>query len=175
MKIFLTGKPGIGKTTVLKKIVSLLKERATGFWTEEIRDPLSNKRSGFKVVTTEGKTAILASKSFNSSLRVGSYGVNIKDFEDIVIPVLENALRQGEKIIIIDEIGKMELFSEKFIDVVEKIVFSSNCNLVATIPIKDIHPIVASIRRLRDNLIEITEENRDRIINHIHSLISKGL
>jgi nucleoside-triphosphatase len=81
MKIFLTRKPSIDKTTVVKKLLSLLKDKAIGFWTEEFRDPETNKRLGFKVITTEGETAILASRSLNSPFKVGSYGVNIKDFE----------------------------------------------------------------------------------------------
>ncbi len=171
MKIFLTGKPGVGKTTVVNKIVSLLRDKAIGFWTEEFRDPESNKRLGFKVITTEGKTAILASKSLNSPFRVGSYGVNIKNFEEIVIPLLENAIKQRDKIIVIDEIGKMELFSEKFTDLVKKIVFDDIYRVIATIPIKDVHPLVASIRKFKGNLIEITEENRDRMTNYIQKLI----
>ncbi|GLI53723.1 NTPase [Thermodesulfovibrio yellowstonii] len=173
MKIFLTGKPGIGKTTVVKKIVSLLKDKAIGFWTEEFRDIENNKRLGFKVITTEGKTTTLTSKSLNSPFRVGSYGVNIGEFEEIVIPLLENAIKQKDKIIIIDEIGKMELFSEKFIDLVKKIVLDEHYRVIATIPIKDVHPLVASIRKLEGNLIEITEEDRDNISNYIYSLLVK--
>lgn len=171
MKIFLTGKPGIGKTTVVKKIVSLLKDRAIGFWTEEFRALVNNKRQGFKVITTEGKTATMASKILNSPFRVGSYGVNIRDFENIIIPLLENAIKQKDKIIVIDEIGKMELFSEKFIDLIKKIVFNDIYWVIATIPIKDVHPLVLSIRKLKGNLIEISEENRDNITNYIHSLL----
>lgn len=173
MKIFLTGKPGIGKTTVVKKLVFLLKDRTIGFWTEEFRDPETIKRQGFKVITTEGKIATLASKSLNSPFRVGSYGVNIKNFEDIVIPSLENAMKQKDKIIVIDEIGKMEFFSKKFVDLVNKIVFNDVYRVIATIPIKDVHPIVTSIRKLKENFIEITEENRDNITNYIYSLLVK--
>lgn len=171
MKIFLTGKPGIGKTTVVKKLVSLLKDKAIGFWTEEFRDIETNKRQGFKVITTEGKTATLASKSLNSPFRVGSYGVNIKDFEEIVIPLLETAIKKRDRIILIDEIGKMELFSDNFIDLVKKIAFNDVYRVLATIPMKDVHPLVKSIRKLQGNLIEITEENRDNIRNYIYSLL----
>lgn len=172
MKIFLTGKPGIGKTTVIKKLVSLLKDKATGFWTEEFRDSKTEKRKGFKVITTEGKTSILADKSLNSPFKVGSYGVNIKDFETLVIPLLKRAAEEKNKIIIIDEIGKMELFSEKFTDVIKNIVLSRDYSIIATIPIKDIHPLVASIRKLKEGiLIEITAENRDRIADYIYNLL----
>lgn len=172
MKIFLTGRPGIGKTTVIKKLVNLMKDKAIGFWTEEFRDSKTNKRLGFKVITTDGKISTLADKNLTSPFKVGSYGVNIKDFEEVVIPLLEKAIMQKNKIIIIDEIGKMELFSEKFLNLIKKIVFSSDYSIIATIPIKDIHPVVASLRKLENiNLIEITTENRDKVPNYIYSLI----
>lgn len=172
MKIFLTGEPGIGKTTIIKKLVDLFKDKVIGFWTEEFRDSKTGKRLGFKVITTDGKTTTLASKSLSSPFKVGSYGVNIEDFEEVVIPLLEKAIKRKNKIIIIDEIGKMELFSEKFINSVKKIVFSKEFNIIATIPLKDVHPVVGSIRKLKEgNLIEITVENRDRIPDYIYNLL----
>ncbi len=171
MKIFITGKPGIGKTTVIKKVVDLLKDKIIGFWTEEQRDLITNKRVGFKIITTDGDIATLASKTITFPFRVGSYGVNVKEFETVVIPLLEKAIVHRDKIIVIDEIGKMELFSEKFVDLVKKIIFNGNFNIIATIPSKDVHPLVSSIRRLKEgNLIEITMENRDKIPVYIYKL-----
>lgn len=171
MKIFITGKPGIGKTTVIKKVVDLLKDKVIGFWTEEQRDLIKNKRVGFKIITTDGDIATLASKTIMFPFRVGSYGVNVKEFENVVIPLLEKAIVQRDKIIVIDEIGKMELISEKFVDLVKKIIFNGNFNIIATIPSKDVHPLVSSIRRLKDgNLIELTMENRDKIPAYIYKL-----
>lgn len=172
MKIFLTGKPGIGKTTIIIKLLNLLRNNVIGFWTEELRDERTGKRLGFKVITTDGKNSILANKNFDSPFKVGSYGVNIKGFEEIIIPLLESSTEQKDKIIIIDEIGKMELFSEKFILLVKKFIFSNDYNIIATIPIKDVHPIVASLRNLKHgDLIEITEKNRDKIPDYLFNLI----
>jgi len=114
MIISLTGRPGIGKTTAIKRIIEKLKDRAVGFYTEEIRHPETKKRLGFKVITTDGNEGILAEKFKPSKFKVGSYGVNVEDFENLVIPVLEKAFKERDKIIVIDEIGKMELFSDKF-------------------------------------------------------------
>lgn len=171
MKIFITGNPGIGKTTVIKKVAELLKDKIIGFWTEEQRDLKTDKRVGFKIITTDGDIATLASKTLHSPFKVGSYGVNIKEFEAVVIPLLEKAIEQRDKIIVIDEIGKMELFSEKFVNLVKKIIFTDNFNILATIPSRDVHPVVGLIRRLKEGqLIEITTENRDKMTAYICKL-----
>ncbi len=173
MKIFITGNPGIGKTVVIKKVADLLKDKIIGFWTEEQRDSQTGKRVGFKIITTDGNISTLASKTLYSPFRIGSYGVNVKEFEALVIPLLEKAIEQRDKIIIIDEIGKMELFSEKFIKLVKQIIFTDNFNVIASIPSKDVHPLVSSIRKLKEgNLIEITTGNRDDMPAYIFKLFN---
>ncbi|AAC07294.1 NTPase [Aquifex aeolicus] len=178
MKIIITGEPGVGKTTLVKKIVERLGKRAIGFWTEEVRDPETKKRTGFRIITTEGKKKIFSSKFFTSKKLVGSYGVNVQYFEELAIPILERAYREAKKdrrkVIIIDEIGKMELFSKKFRDLVRQIMHDPNVNVVATIPIRDVHPLVKEIRRLPGAvLIELTPENRDVILEDILSLLER--
>jgi nucleoside-triphosphatase len=91
MKIILTGEPGIGKTTIIKKLLQRLGDKAIGFWTEEVRDPKTKKRTGFKVISTEGNAQLFASKFFTSKHLVGSYGVNTARFESVVLPILEKA------------------------------------------------------------------------------------
>jgi len=94
MKIILTGEPGIGNTTIIKKLLQRLGDRAIGFWTEEVRDPKTKKRTGFKVISTEGNAQFFASKFFTSKHLVGSYGVNTAQFESVVLPILEKAKKQ---------------------------------------------------------------------------------
>jgi len=161
MKIVLTGKPGIGKTTIIKKVADVLGEKAVGFYTEEFRDSLG-KREGFKIITLDGKEGILASKKLVSLYRVGSYGVNLKEFENLVLPVLEKAKEQ-DKIVIIDEIGKMELFSEKFARLV-KDLFLMDKKIIATVPLKNIHPLISWIKRNPEvHIIEVNYSNRDKL------------
>ncbi len=161
MKVVITGEPGVGKTTLVRKLVKALKDRAIGFWTEEVRDRKTKKRKGFKVVTTEGKETLFASKTFTSKHLVGSYGVNVARFESVVLPLLEKALSKRDKILVVDEVGKMELFSKKFRDIMRVAVHEPR-DMIVTIPIRDVHPLVKEIRRLPGAvLIELTKGNRE--------------
>ena len=72
MKLLITGKPGVGKTTAAKKVIDKLEKKTGGFFTGEIRDEATGARSGFKVTTTGGKSSVFAAKSFDSSCRVSA-------------------------------------------------------------------------------------------------------
>ena len=170
MKVVITGEPGVGKTTLVKKLVKALKGRTIGFWTEEVRDRKTKKRKGFKVVTTDGKETLFASKTFTSKHLVGSYGVNVARFEGVVLPLLEKALSEKDKILVADEVGKMELFSKKFRDIMRVAVHEPR-DMIVTIPIRDVHPLVKEIRRLPGAvLIELTRENREGMDKEILQL-----
>ena len=174
-KVLITGEPGSGKTTAIKKIVEKLGDRAIGFWTEEVRDPKTKKRTGFRIITTDGKKKIFASKIFTSKKLVGSYGVNVNYFEEIAIPTLLKAIQEArkdrKKVIVIDEIGKMELFSKKFRDLVREIFYDDRLNVVATIPIRDVHKVVSEIRRLPGVIhIHLDKSNRDFIPDEVVQL-----
>jgi nucleoside-triphosphatase len=172
MKIILTGEPGVGKTTLIKKLLQRLGDRAIGFWTEEVRDPKTKKRMGFKVISTEGNAQLFASKFFTSKHLVGSYGVNTARFESVVLPILEKAKKSKDLYIVMDEIGKMELFSAGFRELVREILFNPKYNVIATIPIRDVHPLVRDIRRLQGAVvIEVNKENRDFLVEEILKLL----
>jgi len=103
--ILLQGYPGVGKTTVVKKIVAGV-ESAGGFYTEEIRE--GSTRRGFKIITLEGNQGILAYEGRPSPYRVGKYGVNIEVLESVGVESISDSLEDmGKRLIIIDEIGKI--------------------------------------------------------------------
>ena len=157
MAILITGIPGVGKTTVLKRLADKVGDRASGFITIEIRE--SGRRIGFDIVTFEGRRGILARKGLNSPHRVGGYGVDIESFDRIAIPAIELA---SNKILIIDEIGKMELFSRKFREAVIT-ALDSKMPVVAAIMQKS-HPFADAIKSRSDcGIIEVTRSNRDRL------------
>ena len=132
MNIFITGRPGIGKTILMKDISQKIGERAGGFYTEELRK--AGQRIGFKIKTLDGKTGLLSSIDVISPYRVGRYKVDLENFENIALPAIEDALNSS-KIVMIDEIGPMELFSTKFKEIVLKALDSPN-PVIATIKLK---------------------------------------
>jgi len=158
--ILICGRPGVGKTTLMKKVAKNLGEKASGFYTEEIRE--EKGRVGFKIKNLEGKEGILAHINCKSPYRVGKYKVNLKEFEEISLSSIERGIKE-EKIIIIDEIGKMELYSKKFRQVVIQALDSPN-NVIATIPAYK-NEFLEKIRQRRDvEIHEVTEENREKLI-----------
>ena len=119
--IFLTGKPGAGKSTAIKRIIEEIEKKGinevSGFLTEEIRGE-NGVREGFMLKTVDGKREGLLShiRDIKSKYKVGKYNVSIPNIENIAVPTM--ALDEGIplKILIIDEIGKMECFSQVFLD-----------------------------------------------------------
>lgn len=85
--------------------------RAGGFYTEEIQE--GGKRLGFRLVTLTGEKAILAHVDIKGRPRVGKYGVDLEVLEGIGVVALEKTLSQDDYMVV-DEIGKMELCSERF-------------------------------------------------------------
>ncbi|WP_448587639.1 NTPase [Thermocrinis sp.] len=173
MKVVITGEPGVGKTILIKKLVQELGNRAKGLWTEEIREEKTNKRIGFKVVSTEGEESVFANKYFTSKHLVGSYGVNVSRFESVAIPLLERAMKEKGIYIVLDEVGKMELFSRPFKELVREIFHNPRYKVIATIPIRDVHPLVREIRRLQGVvLLELNKDNRDHLDKEVLKLLS---
>ena len=167
--ILFTGRPGVGKTTVIMKLISGLKG-VGGFYTEEIRQ--RGERKGFRIVTLRGKKGILAHKNLNSPYRVGRYGVNIEDLENIAGRSIFLALNDDKKkIILIDEIGRMELYSPKFQEAVIKALNSSK-RVIATLQERH-NRFTDAIRKREDvELIEVTLENRKRLTEELKNKIT---
>ena len=165
--ILITGKPRCGKTTL---IIEILKESdldAEGFYTSEIRE--KGIRKGFKVITLDGEEGILAHINIESPYRVSKYQVNIKDLEEIGVNSILDAL-QKNKIIIIDEIAKMELFSKKFKKAVIAALDSKN-KILGTIMLKP-NPFCDEIKKRKDTKIfYLTKANRGNIKKEIINLL----
>jgi len=168
-KILLTGFPGCGKTTAIMKIIAELGcKSVTGFYTEEIRK--NNARRGFCWKCLDGTVGILAHVDIKNRFKVGKYGVDVAGFEKSVVPVLD-AEQIGTELFIIDEIGKMECFSEKFIATVRRL-FASDKSVLVTVAKKG-DGLIAEVKNYpHAQLFNLTRENRDKTIAEILQIFS---
>lgn len=155
--IFLTGAPSSGKTTVIKKIIKGLPVPAKGFYTEEVR--LDNKRVGFLMKTLDGKTGYLAHQDIKSDFHIRRYAVSIKNIEKIAIPSITPI---DDTIIILDEIGKMECFSEIFKQAASNALNSPNM-VIGTITLGG-DDFIFGVKARKDlEIHEVTLHNRDEL------------
>jgi nucleoside-triphosphatase len=153
--IFLTGAPSSGKTTVIKKVIAELPVAANGFYTEEER--VGEKRIGFVMHTLDGQTKYLAHQDIVSEYCIRRYGVSIENIEALAVPSIAPI---GNQVIILDEIGKMECFSQKFIEASKRALDSPNI-VVGTITLGGTEYIQQVKERSDIEIIEVTLENRD--------------
>ena len=164
----LTGMPGTGKTTVIRQAISQSQRNAGGFFTQEIRSV--GIREGFRIVTLEGKEAVLAHIAIDSPFRVGKYGIDISVLDTIGVEAIYNAIAHNE-IIVIDEIGKMELFSPRFITAVQAAINSPK-KVLGTISLKP-HPLADTIRQNRNIMVaELTRSNQESVLAQIMAWLS---
>jgi len=146
----------VGKTTAIQKAIQG-RQNVNGFFTKEIRK--KGKRIGFAIETVDGKTGVLAHINIQSPFRVSKYRVNLKDIEEICVPSLDV---DGD-LIVIDEIGKMELFSEQF---KQKVVEALDTGKVIATIMERPHPFTDTIKRRNDvKLFTVTEENRNNLVD----------
>lgn len=169
MKILVTGRPGIGKTTLVSKVFKGLRDKRVsvgGMITYEVRE--KGVRTGFIIEDLKtGLKGMMASVAQGLGPRVGKYVVNVEEIERVGVKAVENALVSDE-VVIIDEIGPMELYSNAFKTVILK-AFSSPKNIVATIHYKaSQNPFckkVLSTSSVKTYVVKI--ENRDLLPNII--------
>lgn len=168
--IFITGKPASGKTTLIMEIIKELNLDAGGFYTLEIRE--KGIREGFKITTLDGEEGILAHIDIKSPYVVGKYKVNIRDLEEIGVKSISDALKEN-KTVIVDEIGLMEMKSEKFKKAVLT-ALNSKSKVLGTIRLGS-HPFSDKIKARKDTKIfHLTRENREEIKKEIIKLLESS-
>lgn len=159
----LTGGPGVGKTTILKEVLSRVPRSAGGFYTEEIRT--KGVRQGFRIVTLDGNSTILADTGISSACRVGRYRVNVAGIDELAVPALRDAIASRD-IVVIDEIGKMELFSRAFKDAVYE-ALDSGKTILGTIMLGP-HGWADRIKQRSDvDLLLVTRLNRRDVAGRV--------
>jgi nucleoside-triphosphatase len=167
MKIFLTGYPKSGKSTVLIKTIELLKKKGLkvgGFVTPEIRE--KGRRKGFYVKDVfSGSMEVFASVDFKIGPRFGKYCIDKNAFEKIALKAIDFALENCD-VIVVDEIGKMEFFSENFKKKLGALMLEEK-PLIAVLH----RDFVEQFKQL-GKVIEVTQENRENLPEELTKIIS---
>jgi nucleoside-triphosphatase len=160
--LLLTGRPGVGKTTVIRQIAaSLTGWRLAGFYTEESRE--SGQRRGFRAVTFDGVEKVMAHSNIHSPYRVGKYGVDLSVIDQLADLTL--GLTPQVDCYLVDEIGKMECCSQRFIVAVRRLL-ASHCLVVATIALRG-GGFIAEVKQRTDvEQWEVTPKNREELPEH---------
>ncbi|MCW4007517.1 MAG: NTPase [Candidatus Bathyarchaeota archaeon] len=162
--ILLTGNPGVGKTTVLTKAVNILKGSGIcvgGMISREIRE--NGARVGFEILDlTSSRRGWLAHINQQGGPQVGKYRVNLSDLDSVGAAAIAEASEKCDAVAI-DEIGPMELFSEKFKKAVQK-ALESQKPVIATIHWKATDKLISVAKSREDaEILTVTQENRDKL------------
>jgi nucleoside-triphosphatase len=161
LRMLLEGRPAVGKTTVARRLAALLGEAGVplaGFVTEELRE--QRRRVGFAVETFHGVRAVLAHVDLRGPPRVGKYGVDLAAFERVALPALASPPERG--VVLIDELGKMELASEAFGTAVSRLL-DQPVALVATVHVAR-HSFTDALKQRPDvEVVRVTGANRDEL------------
>jgi len=180
MRVFiLTGLPGSGKTTVILKTFKILKRRGVpvdGFVTQEVRE--GGRRVGFKAVDLiSGNSCWLAKVDIGGERRVGKYTVLLQDFEELLIKVLNRA-EMTASVIVVDEIGPMELKSRIFLPILKEKIATGKI-LLATMHRSLLTSVFDLLGEEASAIWEVTIANRDKlpemIAVKVEDLVSRSL
>jgi nucleoside-triphosphatase len=162
--LLLTGNPGVGKTTVLAKTVDAVKMRGFsvgGMISREVRE--GGRRVGFEILDLgSGRRGWLAHVNQRAGPQVGKYRVNIEDLDSIGAKAIAGAMEK-RGVIVIDEVGPMELFSEKFKEATRK-ALESRKPVLAVVHWKARDRLVREAKNREDaEMFTVTRENRDKL------------
>jgi nucleoside-triphosphatase len=173
LRVLVEGRPAVGKTTVAIRLAARLREAGVslaGFVTEEQRE--RGRRVGFAIETFSGDRAILAHVDFPGPPRVGRYGVDLPAFERLAIPALASPSATG--LVLIDELGKMELASEAFRAAVSRLL-EEQVAVVATVHVAR-HPFTDALKRRPDiELVRLTAASRDELPAELAARLAQRL
>lgn len=165
--ILITGVPGSGKTTLVKRVIENYSGPAGGFYTQEIRN--RGQRQGFEIVTLNGERATLAHIDIESPVNVSKYGVDTSTLDEVAVKAIQTAI-QIDGLIVIDEIGPMEIASPLFREVLIESL-DSDSDVLATISKRGLSFTEKVKSRPDVTLIELNRKNRDRLVGVILNML----
>ena len=158
--LLIVGRPGIGKTTLMKRLTQALRHRPIdGFLTEEMRE--QEQRMGFWLSALDGRQVLLAHRRLEDGPRVGPYRVNVSVLEQVAVPLIHRAI-QHAFVLFLDELGRMELCSAVFREAVQE-AFDRGPSVVATAGVSPM-PFLTALKRRKDvELIPLSSANREAV------------
>jgi len=178
MKILISGAPRSGKSTFMKILIKELKNEYNiiGFLTPEVKEGRS--RIGFDLISIDSNNRFpLARKgNYKSKFCLGKYHVFIDKFNNFLEKKIEREIvkynnQNKKEVILIDEIGKMELFSNKF-ELFLRNLFNSELLIVATIGKTLKHPIKSFLMNNTEiKYFELTRQNQAEVLNKILAIL----
>jgi nucleoside-triphosphatase len=168
--LLLTGRPGIGKTTVIRRVAEALRgERIAGFYTEERRS--RGSRTGFQIITLDGRSRPMAGIDIRSPQRVGKYGVDVAAIDAVAETTLASEVAE---VFLVDEIGKMECASASFVAAVRRLLAADRV-VVASVALKS-DGLIAEVKRLPGIVLrEVATQNRDRLPEEVIGWVRERL
>ena len=169
--LFISGTRGVGKTKLVKDATFSKRERIGGFYTEHMMSGRLHK--GFMIHTFDGQERMLAAKGLKSQYQLGDYGVDLNALENVGIPSLKLALMSKE-LIVIDEVGSMEMMSERFrVTLLE--CLASEMPILATIR-SSAQPFSDQVKKLANSqIIQLTKSNYASVKQQVRKWLESHL
>lgn len=169
--LLITGLPGTGKTTLLMELVRHFARLApAGFYTEEVRK--EGARRGFRLISLDGQEGTLSDVTFGGHQRVGRYGVDVAGFEAFLASL--DLVSHPALLVFIDEIGRMECLSQRFVRLAETL-FSSEKTVVATVA-RQGEGLIREVKLRPDSrLVEVTPANRQALPEELVRWLEKRM
>jgi nucleoside-triphosphatase len=166
-RVAITGRPGVGKTTLIERVLPLVSATYGGFLTKEVRK--CGHRVGFALVDLgTGEERLFARVHSSAGTKFGRYAVDIGAVERVGVPAILRAIETKE-LVVIDEIAPMELSALGFVAAVEQALASDKALLIAT-HAHATHP-VADRARQELQLVRIRLGNRDSLVDNVVALL----
>ena len=174
--VLVTGPPGVGKTTLIQRIHDRYRNKGlniVGLTTREVRE--NDQRVGFKITNlSSGEEGWLARVGDGPGPRVGKYKVVTKYLDSIGVGALKQAIEQPNDLVLIDEIGPMEMTSRAFREALAYLLLKRG-KVVATVKYGSHYPELARVPAANALSFEISRDNREEVLQKITAIVDEWM